>query len=154
MYLAFFLILECKLLKYDTVKTTWNHPSGTWGRCWTIIRWSCQKTIWFYLFYEFLKCVYRAMYLAFFLIWECNYLKDDTVKQHENHPVVLGEMLNNNQVEFAENNLILLFYEFLKCSIEQCISIFLDFGMQLLKRWYSKTTWISSQWYLGEMLNQ
>ncbi len=29
--------------------------------------------------------------------------------------VVLGEMLNNNQVEFAENNSILLFYEFLKC---------------------------------------
>ncbi len=24
-------------------------------------------------FYEFLKCVYRAMYLAFFLILECNY---------------------------------------------------------------------------------
>ncbi len=29
--------------------------------------------------------------------------------------VVLGEMLNNNQVELSENNLILLFYEFLKC---------------------------------------
>ncbi len=30
-------------------------------------------------------------------------------------PVVLGEMLNNNQVELSENNLILLFYDFLKC---------------------------------------
>ncbi len=29
--------------------------------------------------------------------------------------VVLGKMLNNNQVELSENNLILLFYEFLKC---------------------------------------
>ncbi len=29
--------------------------------------------------------------------------------------VVLGEMLNNNQVELSENNLILLFYDFLKC---------------------------------------
>ncbi len=29
--------------------------------------------------------------------------------------VVLGDMLNNNQVELSENNLILLFYEFLKC---------------------------------------
>ncbi len=29
--------------------------------------------------------------------------------------VVLGEMLNNNQVELSENNLVLLFYEFLKC---------------------------------------
>ncbi len=29
--------------------------------------------------------------------------------------VVLGEMLNNNQVELSENNLILLFYEFLNC---------------------------------------
>ncbi len=28
--------------------------------------------------------------------------------------VVLGKMLNNNQVELSENNLILLFYEFLK----------------------------------------
>ncbi len=26
-----------------------------------------------FLFYEFLKCVYRAMYLVFFLILECNY---------------------------------------------------------------------------------
>ncbi len=33
--------------------------------------------------------------------------------------VVLGEMLNNNQVELSENNLILLFYEFLNVSIEQ-----------------------------------
>ncbi len=30
-------------------------------------------------------------------------------------PVVAWEMLNNNQVELSENNLILLFYEFLKC---------------------------------------
>ncbi len=29
--------------------------------------------------------------------------------------VVLGEMLNNNQVELSENNLIYMFYEFLKC---------------------------------------
>ncbi len=28
--------------------------------------------------------------------------------------VVPGEMLNNNQVEFAENNMILIFYEFFK----------------------------------------
>ncbi len=28
--------------------------------------------------------------------------------------VVLGEILNNNQVEFAENNLIIHFYEFSK----------------------------------------
>ncbi len=34
-------------------------------------------------------------------------------------PVVLGEMLNNNKVELTENNLILLFYEFLNVSIEQ-----------------------------------
>ncbi len=31
--------------------------------------------------------------------------------------VVPGEMLNNNQVELSENNLILLFYEFLNVSI-------------------------------------
>ncbi len=42
-------------------------------------------------------------------------LKNDTVKQHENHHSGIGEMLNNNQVELSENNLILLFYEFLKC---------------------------------------
>ncbi len=30
-------------------------------------------------------------------------------------PVVLGKILNNNQVELSENNLILLFYEFLNC---------------------------------------
>ncbi len=30
-------------------------------------------------------------------------------------PVVLGEMLNNNHVELSENNLIYMFYEFLKC---------------------------------------
>ncbi len=48
--------------------------------------------------------------------------------------VVLGEMLNNNQVELSENNLILLFYEFLKCVYRANLnSIFLDFGMQLLK---------------------
>ncbi len=48
--------------------------------------------------------------------------------------VVLGEMLNNNQVELSENNLILLFYEFLKCVYRAILnSIFLDFGMQLLK---------------------
>ncbi len=29
-------------------------------------------------------------------------------------PEVLGELLNNNQVELSENNLILLFCEFLK----------------------------------------
>ncbi len=29
--------------------------------------------------------------------------------------VVPGEMLNKNQSELSENNLILLFYEFLKC---------------------------------------
>ncbi len=29
--------------------------------------------------------------------------------------VVLGEMLNNNQVELSENILIKYFYEFLKC---------------------------------------
>ncbi len=28
--------------------------------------------------------------------------------------MVLGEMLNNNQVELSENNFILFFYEFLK----------------------------------------
>ncbi len=33
--------------------------------------------------------------------------------------VVPGEMLNNNQSELSENNLILLFYEFLNVSIEQ-----------------------------------
>ncbi len=33
--------------------------------------------------------------------------------------VVPGEMLNKNQSELSENNLILLFYEFLNVSIEQ-----------------------------------
>ncbi len=47
--------------------------------------------------------------------------------------MVLGEMLNNNQVELSENNLILLFYEFFKCLLSNLNSIFLDFGMQLLK---------------------
>ncbi len=28
--------------------------------------------------------------------------------------MVLGDMLNNNQVELSENNLIVFFYEFLK----------------------------------------
>ncbi len=39
------------------------------------------------------------------------------LKQHEIITVVPGEMLNNNQVELSENNLILLFYEFLNVSI-------------------------------------
>ncbi len=61
-------------------------------------------------------------------------LKDDTVKQQENHHSGTGKMLNNNQVELSENNLILLFYEFLKCVYRAMLfSIFLDFGMQLLK---------------------
>ncbi len=42
-------------------------------------------------------------------------LKNDTVKQQEIITMVLGEMLNNNQVELSENNLILLFYEFKMC---------------------------------------
>ncbi len=47
--------------------------------------------------------------------------------------VVPGEMLNKNQSELSENNLILLFYEFFKCLLSNLNSIFLDFGMQLLK---------------------
>ncbi len=47
--------------------------------------------------------------------------------------MVLGKMLNKNQVELSENNLILLFYEFFKCLLSNLNSIFLDFGMQLLK---------------------
>ncbi len=39
------------------------------------------------------------------------------------------------------------------CLLSNLNSIFLDIGMQLLKNEYSKTTWKSSQWYLGEMLN-
>ncbi len=42
-------------------------------------------------------------------------LKNDTVKQHENHHSGTWGDANNNQVELSENNLILLFYEFLKC---------------------------------------
>ncbi len=30
-------------------------------------------------------------------------------------PVVLGDMLNNNQVELSEKQFDLIFYEFLKC---------------------------------------
>ncbi len=64
--------------------------------------------------------------------------------------VVLGEMLNNNQVELSENNLILLFYEFFKmCLLSNLNSIFLDFGMQLLKNDTVKQHGKSSQWYLG-----
>ncbi len=48
--------------------------------------------------------------------------------------VVLGKMLNNNQVELSENNLIKCFYEFLKYVYKGNLnSIFLDFVMQLLK---------------------
>ncbi len=36
-------------------------------------------------------------------------------------------------VEFAENNLLLFIYEFLKCLYSNVNSICLDFGMQLLK---------------------
>ncbi len=56
---------------------------------------------------------------SIFLDFGMQLLKNDTVKQHEIITVVLGKMLNNNQVELSENNLILLFYEFLKCVYEQ-----------------------------------
>ncbi len=52
---------------------------------------------------------------SIFLDFVMQLLKNDTVKQHENHHSGTWEMLNNNQVELSENNLILLFYEFLKC---------------------------------------
>ncbi len=39
-------------------------------------------------------------------------LKHDTVKQHENHHSGTWEMQNKNLVEFAENSLIVLFYDF------------------------------------------
>ncbi len=45
-------------------------------------------------------------------------------------PVVLGEMLNNNQSELSENNLIKCFYEILKYVYKGNLnSIFLDFVM-------------------------
>ncbi len=48
--------------------------------------------------------------------------------------VVLGEMLNNNQVELSGKQFDLIFLWIFKIvSIEQLFSIFLDFGMQLLK---------------------
>ncbi len=46
-------------------------------------------------------------------------LQNDTVKQHEIITVVLGEMLNNNQVELSENNFIYFFINSLNRSIEQ-----------------------------------
>ncbi len=38
------------------------------------------------LFYEFFKCVYRAIEYSIFLDFVMQLLKDDTVKQHGNHP--------------------------------------------------------------------
>ncbi len=43
--------------------------------------------------------------------------------------MVLGEMLDNNQVELSENNLILLFYEFLKYVYRAMNIAFVEFGM-------------------------
>ncbi len=51
-------------------------------------------------------------------------LKDDTVKQHGNRPMVLGDMLNNTQVELSENNLIVFFYEIFKCVYRAMILAF------------------------------
>ncbi len=53
--------------------------------------------------------VYKGNLNSIFLDFGMQLLKNDTVKQHGNHPVVLGEMLNKNLVEFAENNLIFIF---------------------------------------------
>ncbi len=81
-------------------------------------------------------------------------LKNDTVKQHGNHPVVPGEMLNKNLVEFAENYFILFFYEFFKYVYKSNLnSIFLDFGMQLLKNDTVKQHG-NHPVVLGEMLNK
>ncbi len=52
---------------------------------------------------------------SIFLDFGMQLLKNDTVNNMKIITVVLGKMLNNNQVELSENNLILLFYEFLKC---------------------------------------
>ncbi len=48
--------------------------------------------------------VYKGNLNSIFLDFGMQLLKNDTVKQHGNHPVVLGEMLNKNQVELSEKN--------------------------------------------------
>ncbi len=49
-------------------------------------------------------------------------------------PVVLGEMLNNNHGGVVRKQFDLIFYEFFKYVYKSNLnSIFLDFGMQLLK---------------------
>ncbi len=51
---------------------------------------------------------------SIFLNLDMQLLKDDTVNNMKSSQWYLGRCLNNNQVELSENNLILLFYEFLK----------------------------------------
>ncbi len=48
--------------------------------------------------------------------------------------VVLGEMLNNNQVELSEKQFdFIVLWIFKMCLLSNLNIIFLDFGMQLLK---------------------
>ncbi len=71
-----------QLLKDDTVKQHENHHSGTWGDAEQEFSW--QKTIWLYVFMNFLN-VYKGNVNSIYLDFGMQLLKNDTVKQHENH---------------------------------------------------------------------
>ncbi len=95
---------------------------------------------------QFFFYIWSTQVIIFFWIWYA-IIKNDTVKQHENHHSGTWEMQNKNMVEFAENNLLLFIYEFLKCLYSNVNSIVLTSVMQLLKNVSVNTK--SSQWYLG-----
>ncbi len=124
---SIFLDFGMQLLKNDTVK---QHEIITvvLGEMLNNNQVELSENNLILLFYEFFKMCLLSNLNIIFLDFDMQLLKNDTVKQHEIITVVLGEMLNNNQVELSENNLILLFYEFLNVSIEQFKCIFLDFG--------------------------
>ncbi len=73
-----------QLLKNDTVKQHGNHHSGTWGDAEQESLRSCQKTIWLMFLWIF-KYVYKGNLNSIFLDFVMQLLKNDTVKQHENH---------------------------------------------------------------------
>ncbi len=73
-----------QLLKNDTVKQHGNHPSGTWGDAEQESGGVCRK-LFDFIFYEFLN-VYKSNLNSIFLDFGMQLLKNDTVKQHGNHP--------------------------------------------------------------------
>ncbi len=73
-----------QLLKNDTVKQHENHHSGTWGDAEQESGGGVRKQF-DLMFLWIFKMSIKAIEIAFFLTLECNYKKNYTVKQHENH---------------------------------------------------------------------